>query len=271
MTPTTACVLTAAGAATAALVESGRLRQRMSAMSPERLRPRWRAPTIPAGPGVVAVAVIGGLAGAAWLGPVGFVVGAVGGGVGVVWATRLTTSRRQRIVRRQLPEALDLMAGAMRCGHSIRQALASGAVVGGPLGDALAVASTHVEMGESLADALDQLARVEPMLASACAALAIGLTAGGDAGRALRRLAEVSRQRERVRRELAALTAQARLSAAVLGSLPVGALGFFAALGPPTHRAFLREPLGQACLLVGLAFDGAGFVVLRRLGRTVGA
>src|SRR5439155_13511825 len=102
MTPTTACVLTAAGAATAALVESGRLRQRMSAMSPERLRPRWRAPTILAGPGVVAVAVIGGLAGAAWLGPVGFVVGAVGGGVGVVWATRLTTSRRQRIVRRQL-------------------------------------------------------------------------------------------------------------------------------------------------------------------------
>jgi tight adherence protein B len=170
----------------------------------------------------------------------------------------------------QVPEAVELLAGALRSGRSTRQAIAAGASVGPPLGRLLADAAGAVELGRPLGDVLDELARAEPALAPSAAALRVGLVAGGDVARALDRLAEVTRQRLRLEGELGSLTAQVRLSGVVLGSLPLCALVLFSWAGPAAQRSFLREPWGQACLALGLLLDGAGFLLLQRLGRPAG-
>jgi Flp pilus assembly protein TadB len=62
-----------------------------------------------------------------------------------------------------------------------------------------------------------------------------------------------------------ALTAQARLSAVILGSLPIG---FFAFLLVTSRREMLdamAAPLGRIAVVVGLGLEGLAFLWIRRL------
>jgi tight adherence protein B len=165
----------------------------------------------------------------------------------------------------QVPEALELMAGALRAGRSIRQCLPAGAAVGPPLGPVWERASHRAGRGQPLPSVLEAAGSEEPGVQPAAAALAVCLTSGGDAARSLDRLAAVERAREDQRGEVRSLTAQARLSGAVLGALPLVALGLFTITGG-SERAFLASGGGQVCLAVGLALDGAGYLILRRMG-----
>ena len=65
--------------------------------------------------------------------------------------------------------------------------------------------------------------------------------------------------------EVRALTAQARLSGAILGLLPIG---FFLFLWTTSRRDIVgafHEPAGIAAMVVGLALEGIAFVWIRRL------
>src|SRR5439155_21266423 len=84
-----------------------------------------------------AATVAGGVLGASCYGPVGLVAGATGGLVGARHGATLAGRRRARRLAAQLPEALELMGGALRAGRSVRQALPAGAAVGPPLGPVL--------------------------------------------------------------------------------------------------------------------------------------
>jgi Flp pilus assembly protein TadB len=61
------------------------------------------------------------------------------------------------------------------------------------------------------------------------------------------------------------MTAQARLSGAILGMLPIGFFAFLWLTSRSEIEGALGTPAGAACVVLGLALDGVAFMWIRRL------
>lgn len=167
-----------------------------------------------------------------------------------------------------LPEAIELVARALRSGSSLSQALAeAAAATNGSLGAALDRIVTGTQRGEALTHALARFVEGSPRpeVRVAGAALAMAAEAGGGPSRALDGVSESLRDRERLGREIAALTSQARTSAIVLIGLPVVFVLVYGAVDGSALSFLLQDDLGRLCLIVGLALDLVGWLWMRRL------
>src|SRR5439155_19941893 len=113
-----------------------------------------------------------------------------------------------------------------------------------PLSEEFARVVAETALGDPLVDALERLAeRLDiPDLAWVVQAIRIQQTVGGKLADLLITLSEFMRAREEIRREVQVLTAEGRMSAWVLGGLPV--LVFFAVktISPDYMEPMLRMP-----------------------------
>lgn len=171
-------------------------------------------------------------------------------------------------IERELPAALEGMARSLRSGASIPQAVAEASSrAPAPLAQDLALVDRWLSSGVALEDALRSWATARPTPGVRLAAAALGLSGrlGGSGARAVDRLARSLRDRRSVQRELAALAAQARLSAGVilLAPLAFGALGL--AVDGRTARFLFATPLGLACLGGALVLDLGALLWMRRI------
>ncbi len=73
------------------------------------------------------------------------------------------------------------------------------------------------------------------------------------------------RERRAAAQEVRALTAQARLSGAILGFLPIGFFGFLWLTSRSDIEGAFRTPAGIAAVTVGLAMEGLAFLWIRHL------
>jgi tight adherence protein B len=237
-------------------------------------------PPRPAGPGSITLGPVGRwltiswpvLAGAA----VGFWILGIGGtaagalaGMGTRRALR-TRAMRARDERRdeQLADMARALAAGLRAGQSLNQGLRSvAAETPEPLGTDLRRLSSTVELGTPLDDALQTWASASGSedVRLLAGVLCLHRKSGGDLPQVLDGVASTLRDRCSAAKEVHALTAQARLSGAILGTLP---LGFFAFLWVTSRRDIegaLRSPAGLAAISLGLLMEAVAFVWIRRL------
>jgi tight adherence protein B len=99
-------------------------------------------------------------------------------------------------------------------------------------------------------------------------ALALAVTVGGASASALEGLGESLRTRDATIREARALSAQARLSAWVVGAAPVAYLGFVGLADPGAVDTLLTTTAGRACLVAGLVLEGLAALWMRALLRS---
>ena len=90
---------------------------------------------------------------------------------------------------------------------------------------------------------------------------------GGNAPAVLEEAVRTLRQRAAAARELRSLTAQARLSGAILGALPIGFFLFMSVVSRREVSLALHSKLGIAAVLGGLLLDGFAFLWIRHLLR----
>lgn len=179
---------------------------------------------------------------------------------------------RSRVVgcERQLPEALLMLAAALRAGHSFLQAAETvSREVPAPLGPELARFVGETRVGLSLEEALRRLGeRVGSRdLDLAIAAVMVQRETGGNLAQVVERVAETIRERLRLRGEILALTAQGRLSGMVIGVLPL-ALGLLLWWLNPAYLGLLFRFPGGRMLLAGAGLLAAlGFLLIQRLIR----
>lgn len=203
-------------------------------------------------------------------GPAGAVVGA-GGCVGVqTIARRRRSKRRSELMESQLADAVGAISAALRAGLSLSQALAyAGGETEAPLGETLQRASERESLGEPLETALDRWAdevgNDDARLVNGV--LSLHRRTGGDLPRVLDRVAETLRERLETAREVRTLTAQARLSGAILGLLPIGFFLFLLLTSRRDIAASFETAVGISAIGLGLAMQGAAFVWIRRLLR----
>ncbi|MEY2404355.1 MAG: tight adherence protein, partial [Acidimicrobiaceae bacterium] len=99
----------------------------------------------------------------------------------------------------------------------------------------------------------------------AAAALGLGAELGGAAARSLDGVAGTLRDRNGIRREVRALSAQARASAVVIGAAPVAFLLVVAAADPGALGFLVGSGFGLLCLGSGVALDAIGAWWMRRI------
>jgi tight adherence protein B len=80
-------------------------------------------------------------------------------------------------------------------------------------------------------------------------------------------LTQILRDRARVERELHSATAETRMSALVLGALPVVVAAFIGATNPAYIAFFLDAPQGHKLIGIALGMEVAGVLVMRRIMR----
>jgi tight adherence protein B len=174
-------------------------------------------------------------------------------------------ARARRRADRSLPVMLDQVTRQLRSGASLPGAVAIAASAGTDpgtrrLGDDLAAGAP---LGPAVvawhADC------PTPARGLATAALSLAGDAGGSVASVLDGVTDTLRDRVALDREVAALSSQARASAAVLVVAPVAFAVLAAAADPRVARVLLGSPLGWACLVAGAVLDAVGALWMSRL------
>lgn len=190
-------------------------------------------------------------------------------GGALAWIRTADRRYAERIAR-QLAGVAQHLASGLSAGLSLRQALTRAARdAPEPSAGELRRVVRELEMGARVEAALEGLAaRVgEPSLTVLVTAILVQRRAGGNLARALANLAERLDERVRLDRELRSATAQARLTAWMVGALPFGAGVLTELAAPGTIARTLGQGPGLVLLLVALVLYGTGVALIRRVGR----
>jgi len=193
----------------------------------------------------------------------------IGGGLGA-FAMWLRVAQRHRQLVRQMPNYLDSIVRLITIGNSVQAAFQS-AIVNNerPLRDCLEHVSRLLRSGHDIDKALMQAAQIygvsELMLLASVMRLSVKY--GGRADVVLERMAGFMRDREQAERELVALSAEVRLSAWVLGLLPLLMAAFILVTNPHYFATMVNDASGMKLLMGAFGLQVFGSFLLFRLAR----
>jgi tight adherence protein B len=173
-------------------------------------------------------------------------------------------------MRGQLPAALQVLATSVRAGLSLPQALrAAGEQAPAPLGLEFARIAEEAALGATLDRALENFERrlALPEARLLVASLALARATGASLAPLLDRLVETLRERDRLRGQVRALTAQGRLSGWVVGAAPAVLLAAMALADPEYLRPLIATPAGWALLGLAALLEVLGALTIRAVVR----
>ena len=175
-------------------------------------------------------------------------------------------SRRQAALADQLDDSLQLMAGSLRAGHSLLRAVdAVSQEAEAPTSEEFARVVADTRVGRDLGEALDGVSE-----RTACEdftwvaqAIAIHREVGGNLAEVLDEVGNTIRERNAIRRQVKALSAEGKLSAIVLMSLPFGIVAFISLTNPGYLAGFTESLAGYVMIAVALAMLTVGGLWLK--------
>lgn len=198
-----------------------------------------------------------------WLLPV-VLVALVILGVRAVISQRLGT--RRAAFAEQLDDTLQLVASGMRAGHSLSAAFDTVALEAeSPTSEEFARVLNKHRIGLDLGTALEECAvrMHSDDLAWTAQAVAIHREVGGNLSEVLDHVGETIRERNQIRRQVATLSAEGRMSANVLIALPIGVAAVLLVVSPDYLSVFATSPLGWALIGASLLLFAVGVLWLR--------
>lgn len=181
---------------------------------------------------------------------------------------RWQCSRRVKAFNRQLPEAIDLMARALRAGHSVSAALE---IIGDESPEPVSCEFREVYrqqmFGLPTREALLQLGQRVPSseLRFVVTAMLLQKETGGNLVELLERTAAVIRERVRIEGEIRIYTAQGRLTGWILSLLPVAMFFLLSVANHEYSRVLVEDPVGQKLVLAGLILMAIGGLAIRKI------
>jgi tight adherence protein B len=176
--------------------------------------------------------------------------------------------RRRKQFETLLPDTLQLLASTLRAGYSLMQGVeAVSQEVSEPMGRELRRVVTEARLGRPLEESLDAVAERMGSNDFAWAVMAIRIQreVGGNLSELLVTVGDTMTERERLRRDINALTAEGRVSAIVLGILPV-AVGMFIAAGNPGYLdPLFQRTIGQFLVGGAIVLMLSGFFWMKKI------
>lgn len=176
--------------------------------------------------------------------------------------------RRLRDFEKNFPEAIDLLVRAVRAGHAFTTGLEMiGTEMPEPVAGEFRTTFEEQKFGLPLKEAMLNLAERVPLIDVRffVVAILIQKETGGNLAEILENLSHVIRERFRIYGEIRIKTAQGRLTAGILISLPLVWLAMLSAMNPGYMRPLYYDPLGPYMLVVGAVMQIIGSLLLWKI------
>ena len=181
---------------------------------------------------------------------------------------RFYRTKRLNKFEEQFPEAIDLLARALRAGHAFPTGLQMVAdEIPEPVGGEFKLMYDRQNFGMPLNEALKGLAERVPIIDAKFFATAV-LTqreTGGNLSEVLDNLSVVIRDRFKVKRQVRVLTAHGRITGWILAALPPALALILTFVSPDHMKTMITDPLGVQMLVVGGVSQVFGTLVIRKL------
>jgi len=216
------------------------------------------------GLGFVAALLIGVGTGSPVLAVMIFLVGVAGPLLGLHALAR----RRVAALENQLPDTLATIAGSLKVGHGLKQALQTVAGEDAPpvsveLRRVLAEARLGRPLEEALVAMCERLASED--LLYVATAVDVQSQVGGSLAGVFETVAETVRDRQQHRRRLRAVTSTSRATATVMAIMPFGFLALMLVISPHYVLPFLESHIGHVLMLASLVSIAIGAFLLNRI------
>ncbi|MES2500214.1 MAG: type II secretion system F family protein [Pseudomonadota bacterium] len=179
-------------------------------------------------------------------------------------------SKNKRLAKfeEQLPEAIDTICRSLKAGHAFNSAFT---LVGEELADPIAtefrITMEENNLGININEAMQNLAERVPLtdLKFFVVAVLIQRETGGNLAEILSNISNIIRERFKLRRQIGVMTAEGRLSAKILGAMPIIMLMIMSTLNPTYAPLMFNSPTGIYSLKVGAVMMLAGFIWMRSI------
>jgi tight adherence protein B len=181
---------------------------------------------------------------------------------------RRKRNRRLKAFNISLADAIDMLARALRAGHSMNASIELiGEQSPEPLASEFVQVFKQQKLGVHFRDALLQMGSRVPSrdLQFLITAILVQKETGGDLTEILDRTSHVIRDRVRIEGEVRTRTAQGRLTGWILGLLPVIMLVLLNLVSPGYSAILFHDPTGQKLLYAGGALIFLGGLVIRKI------
>jgi tight adherence protein B len=168
----------------------------------------------------------------------------------------------------QLPEALDLLARALRSGHALTSGLEMvSAEMEDPIGSEFGAAVDEINLGLTLQEAFENLCERVPStdLRFFAVAIIIQRETGGNVAEILDKISQLIRERIQFARQVKALTAEGRLSAMVLIGLPIVLFAYIFFVNHEYLSLLWKEQIGQYMLGGAIVLQILGAYIIKRI------
>jgi tight adherence protein B len=199
---------------------------------------------------------------------------AVGVAVLVLFGPKLAYTRfrnkRNAKLARQLPDGLAALAGNLRAGLSLPQALGNLAQQQPkPLSQEFELITRKQRLGMPLDQALAELEQRVPgkEFALFVTSVRIARELGGNLSESLDRLADTIRRKLAMEDKIDALTSQGKIQGIIVGLLPLGLMWVLSSMEPEAMNPLFTTPIGWAVLGVIGLLELVGFLLIRKIVR----
>lgn len=182
----------------------------------------------------------------------------------------LQQCEKQRKVKfgNQLNDALIIIGNSLRSGFTFKNAMTQ---VARDMPDPIAIefrrVSREVNYGRSLEDALGDLAdRMDSKeLGLINSAVSIQQKSGGNLAEIIDKVSETINQRIKMKNKVKALSAQGKMSGAVIGLLPVFLFVVISFINPEYMEYFTTETMGKYALVFSVAWEVIGMMLINKI------
>lgn len=168
------------------------------------------------------------------------------------------------------PDAIDLLVRSVRCGLPIGEAIAiGGRDLPDPVGTEFARMANSMRLGRTFEDAMwDVAIRLEIAEFNFFAtSLAVQRETGGNIAETLSNLSSLIRARHMMKKKVKALSAEARASAWIVGSLPFLIFLVLILVNPDYVTKLFDDNRGIVILCMGLASQVIGVAIMAKMSK----
>lgn len=197
-----------------------------------------------------------------------FIFLALGMSIPMIYYNFRRKKREENLVK-QLPEAINMIARALKAGQSLDGALHEvGRRLPPPIGYEISSIYDEIAMGIPFETAIRNFEKRYPQIADIkilCTTFVIQRETGGNLTRILDGLSTTIQDRFKLKMQVKTLTAEGRITSLILGFIPIvfGLLTWF--LNPKYISILFVHPVGKKLLLLAIFLEISGFYVMRKM------
>jgi tight adherence protein B len=197
-------------------------------------------------------------------------LGAIFGVVPILMLNAKATERA-RSLSELLPDALDLIARSLQAGHGLADAMKlCSEEMPSPVSDEFGRVFEENSLGRDLRDSFETLTLRNPRnfdLKLFVSSVLLQRDTGGNLIEILGNISKTIRDRFVFEAKVRALTAEARISAIILGSLPFAILGLIAYMRPNYLIPLWDDPFGNKLIAGAIVWFAMGMFVMRNVSK----